>query len=276
MVSNYSNKIANGFRVILGSGELYRPTYPLNFIENICENDKVEDLDIAGSVEKEIRYLFCIYVKILTEFENYKLDKLNLYGHLVSNELEHFILRYPVVFDIIEKHFLCVVGDNFKTIEEVVPLDNELKSMKKVRNEIIHHGAECIVKGDIYGPGFRISFNRHSMENHQPNRFLLLDNHSELYNVTYFITWMLNLLMNYLILFFKTANEIRTNMHLITEKQINEIKSMDKRYGGAFSKIRFFNNEAEIYKGNLEELLVHTIIYEKAIENCLTDSYQNY
>ncbi|MEO2213751.1 hypothetical protein ABGV40_23110 [Paenibacillus amylolyticus] len=272
MRSNYSNKIANGFRAILSSSELYRPTYPLNFVENICENDRIEDTDITGSVEKEIRYLFCIYFKIITEFEKYKFDNWNLYSHLVSNELEHFILRYPVVLDIIERHFLCIIGNNLKNIEEILPLDNELKSIKKVRNEIIHNGAVCTVKGDLQDSGFRFVFNRQLMEIHQPNQFLLLDNHSELYNVTYFITWMLNLMMNYLILFFKTANERRANMHLITEKQISEIKSMDKRYGGSLSKIRFFNNEAKIYKGNLEELLVHTIIYEKAIENRSTGS----
>ncbi|CUU46935.1 hypothetical protein [Clostridium beijerinckii] len=61
-------QVRKGFKQIFNSSELYRPTYPLNFVENLSDNDEIWEKDISGSVDKEIRYLFFIYMKIISEF----------------------------------------------------------------------------------------------------------------------------------------------------------------------------------------------------------------
>jgi len=262
-----TTQIKKGFKHILSLSELYRPTYPLCFMENLSDNDEIWEKDIAGSVEKEIGYIFFIYMKILCEYESYRIKNLNFYNRLISNELEHFILRFPVILDILEKHFLSLVDNDIKGIEKIVPLHSDIIIMKKIRNEIIHHGAKCAVLADgIHEVGFGIITYRQTTEINIPNEFLIIHNNNKYYSISKYMTWMICLLLNYLDAFFREGNNLRTNGIEITEKIISEINYMNQLNSNSFSRLEFYYGELELYKDNLDDLLIHQILYDKYIQ----------
>ncbi|GEM_PF-5982548 len=255
-MSGRVDQIERGIKHIISNCELYRPTYPLNFVEDLSENDGIWEKDIVGSIDKEIRYLLYIYMKVLCEFEFYRTDNLNLYSRLVSNELEHFILRFPIILDILEKHFLKLVS-NIERIEKVIPLNSDLISIRKIRNEIIHHGAQCVVREYKGQVSFNIIAYRQTIKAHFPNQFLMISNQDEYYSVSNYMTWMLSLLLNYLDDFFKEINRLRMNGRKVSEKHVSEVINMDEFYGYGFSRIKFYYGEIKLFKDNLDGLLIH-------------------
>ena len=253
-------KIKRALNQIIGLDEIYRPTYPLNFVEDISDNDEIYELDIAGSVEKELRYLFSIYMKVLYEYEAYRNDNIKLYNALISNELEHFILRFPVILDILNKHFLSLINNAIKDIEEVIPFDTDIIRIKKIRNEIVHHGAGCLVRSDIKAVSFKIFLNRTTIIKHLPNE-VWISQEVDGYNcISSYLTWMLCLLLNYLDDFFKEANRLRTKGMKISNKHISEVDNSDEINSYVYSRLILRSDELNLYKNNLEKLLIDNII----------------
>ncbi|CUU46938.1 hypothetical protein [Clostridium beijerinckii] len=146
-------------------------------------------------------------------------------------------------------------------------MNSDIKVIKKIRNEIIHHGAKCIIRSDASQVVFNIHIYRQINKLSLPNEFLMVCGGNEYYSISNYMTWMLCILLNYLENFFNEVSRLRANKERIGEKEISEITYTDRLLGHSFSRIQFNYDELKLYQNNLNELLIHIILYEKEMKN---------
>ncbi|ABR50069.1 hypothetical protein Amet_3986 [Alkaliphilus metalliredigens QYMF] len=237
---------------IFNETQIYRPTYPLNFVHSISQNDELWEKDISGSVEKEIRYLFYIYYKIHSIYEIYKCDDCFLYSRLIACEFEYFLLRVPVIFDILEKHFLESLDSTLDNLNMVIPLYNELSLIKKLRNEIVHHSAKISVLSTGNSLVFKYCLHRNKTTEFLPSTIFKDENTLGYYKLSEYSTMILCLILNYLNEFFTKSEKIRNDGKELSKKIIDEVVYFDKTTDYPYSRINIFYGELSIFRENLD------------------------
>lgn len=254
----YINKILKAESYFLGEKRLYRFTYPLNCVSDLEGNDLLINTGIVESIEKEIRQMFFIYYKIFSVYNVFQQNE-ELYRDMVKSEVEYFFIRYRIIYDIMDKHLTKAVDINAKDVPISIFNNDEFKCLKDIRNKIEHESTRThIFIGKKVG---KISFQIYDVgtlnNNIEMDEIFLDPEGSEIYDLKFYMIWMIIIMMTFLEEYFVEIKNIRLGGKSIPKEIEKQIKYVEEFYSGNLSSISFFQGDYEIVKEGIIEFKNH-------------------
>jgi len=257
-LDNYRNQALTAKKLIVSSNELYRFTFPLNFVVDLSENDDLVDKGIDKSIEKEIRNILFIYNKIFNLFNIFVDDK-PLYQQLLKSEVEYFLIRYRIVFDIIDKHLTKTIGIDKKKVDVSIYKSEEFLQLRDIRNKLAHEGIRCFIYKFENDPklSFQI-YDAGTLDNRIDMSEIFLDRRgTEIYFLRHYTTWLIIIMFNFLNKYFDEVKTIRLNGEEPSEETLQTIQYIERRQNHPLSRITFCFNELLTLQEGIDEFIGH-------------------
>ncbi|AIQ11362.1 hypothetical protein [Paenibacillus durus] len=243
---------------IISSNELFRFAFPLNFVVDLSENDDLVENGADKSIEKEIRNTLFIYFKLFKLFNEF-LENEQLYHQLIKSEVEYFLMRYRIVFDIIDKHLIKSINIDRKKIETTIYNSDEFLQLKSIRNKLAHEGLRCHIFQ--FGKDPQLSFQIYDAGTLEDNIILpeiFMDKRgSHIYFLQHYITWLIAIMFNFLQKYFIEIQEIRLNGGTPSQDTLETIQFLERGNNHPLSRITFLFGELLTLQEGLDKFIAY-------------------
>ncbi|MEO2213752.1 hypothetical protein ABGV40_23115 [Paenibacillus amylolyticus] len=239
--------------------------YPFNFSNHYTNQMSKKQGQYVISIEKNLQELMLIYYKINKFYDGYIESNMSHYKYLIKTELEHFVLRYRIVVSSIvsiKKELRIVDFSSVDTsyFEESI----EYEQLLEVRNNIAHESirSHIFYTSENKRSSFQFYTNR-SLENHIYLHEVFLNPHgSEIYDLKYWLSWMLILLLNFI-------DDITGNIFLTIQKEYDEDGSMleeiikyDQMINNRHSILDIYHDDIQLFINEISELRNHIVKFK--------------